>query len=211
VIYDPICRYHTWFRDHGFPCQLLVRFYANRHRIYDKAQEVIAALWDEMLIAQKNLYGFVAHENEQMIGLFRPFETKGKTDLEENIYQAFLELIPYWHPRYAAAIDAYGHSLTEDDVKAIIAGRKKFQPTRPRSPVARFEYSRHIPRRLRHEVLQRDGSRCTKCGSDSNLHVDHILPVAKGGLTQLENLQILCALHNLSKGSRESVSYRMQV
>jgi hypothetical protein len=150
----------------------------------------------------------VAHDNEQMIGLFRPFEVDGKSDLEETIYQAFLELVPYWHSRYAAAIDAYGHSLTQEDVSAIIAGRKKFQPSSPRSLAARPEYSRHIPSRLRREVLHRDGSRCTKCGSVGDVHIDHIVPVAKGGLTTIENLQLLCELHNLSKGDRESINYR---
>jgi hypothetical protein len=208
VIYDPVCRYHTWFRDRGLPCQLLVRFYANRHRIYDKKQEVISALWQEMLIAQRIIHGFVAHQNEQMIGLFRPFEANGLLDLEEQIYQAFLELIPYWHPKYAAAIDAYGHTLTREEVEAIIAGRKRFQPSRPRSPVAKTEYSRHIPLHFRQAVLRRDGNRCLKCGATGNLHIDHILPVAKGGLTKIENLQALCAVHNLSKGDRESVNYR---
>jgi hypothetical protein len=207
VIYDPVCRYHTWFREHGYPCQLLVRFYANRHKIYDKAQEVISALWEEMLVAEKILYHFIAHQNEQMIGLFRPFETDGKADLANKIYHAFLELIPYWHPKYATAIDAYGYALTREDVRAIIAGRKKFQPSRPRSPVARPEYNRHIPARLRRTVLERDGNRCGKCGSFEKLEVDHVIPVAKGGLTLEENLQLLCATHNRSKGDRESVRY----
>lgn len=161
-----------------------------------------------MRVAETVLYNFVAHQNEQMIGLFRSFEADGKADLQEHIYQAFLELIPYWHPRYAAAIDAYGHSLTKEEVRGIIANRLKVQPTRPRSAVARSEYNRHIPFRLRREILRRAGSRCGKCGSVNDLHIDHIVPVAKGGLTQPENLQILCAIHNLSKGGRESVSYR---
>jgi hypothetical protein len=207
VIYDPVCRYHTWFREHGYPCQLLVRFYANRHKIYDKAQEVVSALWDEMLVAEKVLHDFITHQNEQMIGLFRPFETDGKTDLASKIYHAFLELIPYWHPRYAAAIDAYGHALTREDVSAIIAGRKKFQPSRPRSLVARPEYSRHIPARLRRAVLQRDEGRCGKCGSLEHPEVDHVIPVARGGLTLEENLQVLCGAHNRSKGDRESIRY----
>jgi hypothetical protein len=202
VIYDPVCRYHTWFKAQGLPCQLLVRFYANRHRIYDKKQEVIGALWQEMVIAEKKLYNFIAHDNEQMIGLFRSFDVDSKVELEEQVYQAFLELIPYWHPRYAAVIDAYGHDLTEADVAEIIAGRKKFQPSRPRSPVAQTEYARHIPHRLRSEVLMRDNHRCIQCGTTEKLHIDHIMPVAKGGLTKLANLQVLCAVHNLSKGDR---------
>ncbi len=39
-------------------------------------------------------------------------------------------------------------------------------------------------------------------GGGRNLHFDHIVPVAKGGATTIENLQILCAPCNLSKGAR---------
>lgn len=207
VIYDPVCRYHTWFRDRGYPCQLLVRFYANRHRIYDKAQVVVEALWNEMLAAERDLHGFVAHQNDQLIGVFRPFDVVRKSDLAGEIYHAFLELVPYWHQHYAAAIDAYGHDLSKNDVREIIAGRKKFQPSRPRSPVARPEYSRQIPARLRQAVLKRDGGSCMKCGSTRDLEIDHVIPIAKGGLTVMENLQVLCARHNRSKGDRESVRY----
>jgi len=41
-----------------------------------------------------------------------------------------------------------------------------------------------IPKRTRFEVLKRDRFRCQYCGAsapDALLHVDHIVPVAKGG------------------------------
>jgi 5-methylcytosine-specific restriction endonuclease McrA len=33
-----------------------------------------------------------------------------------------------------------------------------------------------------------------------DIHFDHITPWAKGGETVLENIQVLCAKHNLAKG-----------
>ena len=200
-VYDPTLRYH--------PTPLLVRFYANRHRIYDKKESVIPALWDEMQRAEKVLYGFRAAESEQMIALLRFFRAENLDDLKTEICQGFLELMPFWHPRYAAVIDHYGLSLTSNDVEAAISGRKKFQPRGPRSllPI-RTPYSRHVPPRLRAEVFKRDGGRCLKCGSPTALHADHILPVALGGLTVLDNLQTLCCAENLRKGNRESKDYR---
>ncbi len=35
-----------------------------------------------------------------------------------------------------------------------------------------------------------------------DLHIDHVVPVSRGGLTEPENLQTLCAPCNLRKGNR---------
>ena len=59
-----------------------------------------------------------------------------------------------------------------------------------------------ITKSMRAEVYRRDNGRCVDCGSKENLHYDHILPVAKGGSTVTENLQLLCQTCNLSKGAR---------
>ena len=61
----------------------------------------------------------------------------------------------------------------------------------------------HIPRGLRHEVFKRDQYRCVECGASKDdgavLHVDHKVPVSKGGTDELENLQTLCSDCNLNK------------
>lgn len=67
---------------------------------------------------------------------------------------------------------------------------------------------RDVPLKLRLRVLTRDGFRCVLCrrspAVDTGvvLHIDHILPVAKGGATTLENLQTLCRECNLSKSDK---------
>ena len=59
--------------------------------------------------------------------------------------------------------------------------------------------------RLRYQVLKRDNFTCCVCGASPakdpsvNLHIDHIIPVAKGGETVSENLQTLCSICNLGK------------
>jgi len=60
--------------------------------------------------------------------------------------------------------------------------------------------------RLKVQVLMRDGNICRLCGvtlTGDNIHFDHIIPWSKGGETELGNLQILCAKHNLAKGNTE--------
>lgn len=62
---------------------------------------------------------------------------------------------------------------------------------------------RNINWRLRAMVLMKDGAICKLCGNTPQdgfkLHVDHIIPWAKGGETTLENLQILCEKCNIGK------------
>lgn len=59
---------------------------------------------------------------------------------------------------------------------------------------------------LRRKVLERDGYVCQKCGKPlpggRGAHIDHIRPVARGGRTELTNLQALCARCNESKGAK---------
>ena len=57
-----------------------------------------------------------------------------------------------------------------------------------------------IPEDVRREVFRRDGGRCAECGSDELLQFDHVIPVALGGGSSAENLQLLCATCNRRKG-----------
>lgn len=65
--------------------------------------------------------------------------------------------------------------------------------------------------RLREEILTRDKHTCKFCGvSKENeahllLEVDHIIPIAKGGVTIETNLQALCWKCNRTKGGRVSL------
>ena len=56
-----------------------------------------------------------------------------------------------------------------------------------------------IPADIRDYVWSRDKGKCLSCGSNKNLHFDHIIPVSKGGATTTENLQVLCKDCNLKK------------
>jgi hypothetical protein len=65
------------------------------------------------------------------------------------------------------------------------------------------ERQRLIPTTVKLEVLKRDQGRCVICGSADELHFDHIIPYSKGGTSLLaENIQLLCARHNLEKSAR---------
>jgi hypothetical protein len=62
-----------------------------------------------------------------------------------------------------------------------------------------------VSKKLRFDVLERDGFRCRYCGAepdDGALHVDHIIPVAEGGATTIDNLITSCEPCNSGKGRR---------
>lgn len=62
--------------------------------------------------------------------------------------------------------------------------------------------------RLREIIKERDGYQCCNCSlgiqDEPNLllEIDHIIPLSKGGLTIMDNLQTLCWRCNRSKGSK---------
>jgi hypothetical protein len=62
---------------------------------------------------------------------------------------------------------------------------------------------RVIPTSVKLEVWKRDNGRCVVCGATDELHFDHDLPWAKGGTSFVaENVQLLCARHNIAKRDR---------
>lgn len=62
---------------------------------------------------------------------------------------------------------------------------------------------RMIPQAIKIKVWKRDGGRCTKCGAKDDLHFDHIIPFSKGGSSLTDqNVQLLCAHHNLEKSAQ---------
>jgi hypothetical protein len=68
------------------------------------------------------------------------------------------------------------------------------------------EDRRGMPAKLRLHVLSRDDFRCTLCGRSPALergvclHIDHIIPYARGGKTSEENLRTLCERCNWGRG-----------
>jgi len=82
---------------------------------------------------------------------------------------------------------------------AAVEGEEDFSKPVPRKSKPR----RVIPTWVKLEVWKRDGGKCAKCGEESDLHFDHIIPWSKGGSSNTpENIQLLCGKHNLEKHDR---------
>jgi len=59
---------------------------------------------------------------------------------------------------------------------------------------------------LRQQIMERDNYTCQICGKympdEVGLHIDHIVPVSKGGKTVPSNLQVLCSKCNGGKSAK---------
>ncbi len=97
-----------------------------------------------------------------------------------------------------------------DDIKALLFARQRQQERElehahallaaSTSPARRKREP--IPTDVRLAVWERDEGRCVECGSDFDIQYDHIIPFSMGGASTVENLQLLCARCNKTKGDR---------
>lgn len=77
-----------------------------------------------------------------------------------------------------------------------VEGEEDFASPVPREIIRR----RIIPTHVKLAVWKRDNGRCVQCGATDELHFDHVLPYSRGGTSEVEeNVQLLCARHNLQK------------
>lgn len=67
-------------------------------------------------------------------------------------------------------------------------------------------YQRH-----REEIYERDGHRCVYCGTESDLTIDHKIPVKLGGQHCVSNLVTACRSCNARKGARLSIDLKRAV
>lgn len=73
----------------------------------------------------------------------------------------------------------------------------------PEGAVSELEHPRVIPGVIKQEVFKRDDGKCVICGAKDELHFDHVIPYSRGGSSLVaENVQILCARHNLEKSAK---------
>ncbi|MCY3832418.1 MAG: HNH endonuclease signature motif containing protein [Chloroflexi bacterium] len=77
-------------------------------------------------------------------------------------------------------------------------------PKRATPPQVKRRERRALQRHQREwhrQLAARYGERCANCGAADRLVLDHVMPIARGGRSQLDNLQLLCATCNRIKGA----------
>ena len=88
-------------------------------------------------------------------------------------------------------------------LESIISGhKKKIKSLGSRKARKSKTRSRHIPAKVRKEVLERDNHQCAYvsagkvCCSKWDIELDHLVPFAEGGQHTPENLRVLCRAHH---------------
>jgi hypothetical protein len=84
----------------------------------------------------------------------------------------------------------------------------------PPAALAKATQSRYIPREFKNIVYERSGGRCEftdqktkiRCESRAYLEMDHIVPLARNGNTEITNLRYLCRNHNVRSAVNWGIS-----
>ena len=125
--------------------------------------------------------------------------------LESNPNLEFRNGVPYHPPP------------TEDDIAARAARRNELRSMRVYRQSIKVRVKRlglpadQIERMTRQEIIDRDKSICYLCGKTcqhDEIHLDHVIPLSRGGLHTKKNLKVSCSTCNLGKGSMTEAEYR---
>jgi len=116
------------------------------------------------------------------------------------------------NPRWKGGPEAARRRRTESGAEA--ATLRKYRAANPHKArewaqnrrnrkAGRLEYGT-IPALMRY---QRGLCANCKCDIRTGYHVDHIVPLAKGGKHQADNIQLLCGPCNLRKSDRDPIEF----
>ena len=226
--YTRVLQYHIWDRDqpsifhrHHFKYEVqydpagtkagtattnfCIHFYLNKFRLYHEREEMVARV--RLELSKIRLPGFKLKETERAFSFHHNFHATNPAELMAEVRKYLFPLLNGVHPMFYRIMDAFNVPMTKAQRRAVISGREKLSFVDRNSPNygKNQEFRREVPRHFRTATFQRDKHTCQHCERKfavAMLHADHVMPIARGGLTTLGNLQTLCGPCNLRKGKR---------
>lgn len=125
---------------------------------------------------------------------------------ERIVLKPVTDIIFFTEPVYiTAAGREHYHDTEELDLKDVESLLREIDEEKV-SKASRERERSLMSDSLRYDVLKHDKFKCTICGRSAEdgvkLHVDHIIPVSKGGKTEMSNLRTLCDQCNAGKSDK---------
>lgn len=147
----------------------------------------------------------ISENNDVLLGIFDPQAASFVSTTPEQFLNDFLVvslLKGHFQGNKGYRLEVLP-SFTVFETETAATANLESAPPR----VAAARGNRAIPLSLRYEILRHDGFRCRACGrtpavDDVKLHIDHIQPFSRGGLTERSNLCTLCSDCNLGRSNR---------
>jgi hypothetical protein len=182
-----------------------IEFYVSKIRIYQEREQMVARVGRDL--SRIRVPGFSFCETNRFFCFDHKFKASTEAALLREIRSHLFPLLNAVHSMFYRILDAFNLPLTKEQRQDVISGRQKLgfvdrsSPHYGKNP----EYRREVSPALRRATFERDGKLCQHCEREfdvAKLHADHVVPVARGGLTVLGNLQALCGPCNLKKGKR---------
>ena len=138
-------------------------------------------------------------QNGMFVESIRRYESGGEVD-RVHVFEKLFSGV--WS--FRGVFDLVGYEYVFDGRRKVFQFRLQLADTHESpEPEQLKERSRIIPTSVKKEVWVRDGGQCVICGAKDELHFDHDIPYSKGGSSiSADNVKILCARHNLSKGDK---------
>ena len=117
------------------------------------------------------------------------------------------------HDKLRHVQDLLGHRVPAGDLAAVLdlaldalvekLEKQRCAATSKPHAARATTNARHVPAPVRRAVWKRDGGRCTfvgdtghRCDARGDLELDHVIPVARGGESTVDNLRLRCRAHN---------------
>ena len=163
------------------------------------------ASWNRKLLNKYNelLLKAPAFDTENEDIRYKKAESSMVKELEESIkpvIPSFVFYFVYISPQGRN----YYQSEQELDLHGMVDYLTQIKIEIENKETAKYQRSQ-MTQTLRYDVMKRDHFRCVLCGRSADdgvkLHVDHIVPVAKGGKTVMSNLRTLC--EDCNRGKRD--------
>jgi hypothetical protein len=182
-----------------------IEFYLSKVRIYHERDAMVDRVRREL--SALRVPGFKFGEGPKSFSYDHKFKATTEAQLIAEVRAFLFPLFNAVHPTFYRIMDAFNVTMSKEDRRAVISGRKKLNFADRSSPTfgRNMEFRREVSPALRTETFRRDSFTCQHCEKKfarEKLHADHVIPIARSGLTLLSNLQTLCGPCNLKKGKR---------